>query len=317
MNRHALLLGRPDHPNVVALCDELPRHGLEPRVLDPRLFPASSTLSVALGPRGPVRARIGALDLAETKVGWFSSAESVRLAPGLARAARPFARAAAIAGLVALRQAHGFAWVNDPWRALASSDKLLQLRLARERGLAIPETLLTSDPREFRAFVRKHRAAAVKSPSGSAGVPESRRVLTSRVTTNDISDAESVRLAPVLAQEYVEKRTEVRATVVGAKVFAVEIHSQEKESTRIDWRHYEEGMRYTKLELPAPVRRACAAIVKDCGLDYSGVDLIRTPQDEYVFLEANSEPAWLWLEDATGLPITRAIGALLARRSRP
>ena len=79
---------------------------------------------------------------------------------------------------------------------------------------------------------------------------------------------------------------------------------------------YDARTRYAKLALPSDVRRRCVAVARACGLDYTGIDLVRTPKDEYVFLEANSEPAWLWIEDATGLPITRDLAALLARRAK-
>jgi glutathione synthase/RimK-type ligase-like ATP-grasp enzyme len=314
MSRAAILLGRPDHPHVEALTRELPRHGLEPRVLDPRRYPADATLSLHLPRRGKLRIETELAALDDARVGWFSSQESVRLSSGITPRARPFAKAAAIAGLVSLRHAAGIPWVNDPWRALASGDKVWQLIVARERGFAIPETLLTNDPRAFAAFVRRVRAAAVKSPSGSHGLPESRRILTQRVTS--AKGSEGVRLAPVLAQEYVEKATELRVTVVGARVFAMEIDSQASPKTRIDWRRYDARVAHSRAELPAAVRRRCVQVMRDCGLDYTGIDLIRTPKDEYVFLEANSEPAWVWAEEETGHPITRALAALLARRAR-
>lgn len=314
MSNAAVLLGRPDHPNVQALADELPRHGLEPRVLDPRRFPADATMTLHLTRAGKLRVESDLADLEDARVGWFSSQESIRLSRDIIPGARAFARAAAIAGMVSLRQVKRIPWVNDPWRAAAAGDKFLQLQIARERGFSIPETLLTNDPREFRALLRKRGALAVKSPSGSAGLPDAQRVLTQRVTS--ARGAAGVRLAPVLAQEYVEKRTEIRATVVGSRVFAMEIDSQASPRTRTDWRRYDARVENRRVELPAAVRRKCIQVTKDCGLEYSGIDLIRTPREEYVFLEANSEPAWLWVEDATGLPITRALAALLARRAR-
>jgi glutathione synthase/RimK-type ligase-like ATP-grasp enzyme len=315
MTRAALLLGRADHPNVVALQEELPRHGVEPRVLDPRGFPARATLSVHLDKAKRPALRTTLADVDDVKVGWFSSHESVRVSSRVARPARPFARAAAVAGLVSLRQAHSVPWVNDPWRAARAGDKVWQLVVARRRGFAVPETLLTNDPDAFRAFVRRRKRVAVKSPSGSAGLPDDRRVLTHLVTPRDLADADAVAHAPVLAQEYVEKRTEVRATVVGGRVFACEIHSQATPRTRVDWRRYDARTPHGRLDLPAAVRRRCVQVARDLGLDYSGIDLVRTPRDEYVFLEANSEPAWLWVEDKTGLPITRALARLLAARA--
>lgn len=310
-----LVIGRPKDPHVVAMRDELPRHGLEPRELDPRRFPARATLSVRLSHGREPEIETPLAEFEGVSVGWFRSQETVKLSGAVARSARRFARAAALAGYASLRSAMRFPWVNDPYRAVRAGDKLWQLLVARDRGLAVPETLLTSDPRAFRAFVKHRKRVAVKSPSGSAGLPDDRRVLTQLVTPRDLADADTVRHAPVLAQEYVEKKTEIRATVVDGKALAVEIHSQKIPRTRVDWRKYDKRLEYNRIALPSSVRRACVSITQDCGLDYSGIDLVRTPRDEYVFLEINSEPAWLWVEDETGLPITREIAGLLAKRA--
>ncbi|MEV4245300.1 hypothetical protein AB0J63_18065 [Streptosporangium canum] len=47
------------------------------------------------------------------------------------------------------------------------------------------------------------------------------------------------------------------------------------------------------------------------GLTYGAIDLILTPDGRYVFLEINPNGQFLWIEDATGLPIGAAIGDLL------
>ena len=43
-------------------------------------------------------------------------------------------------------------------------------------------------------------------------------------------------LAPVTFQENVEKSSDIRVTVVGDEVFAAEILSQGRESSKVDWR---------------------------------------------------------------------------------
>ncbi len=315
MTSAALLLGSPENAHLKALAEELPGVGLEPRVLDPRRFPAEGSLSVSLDRAGRARARSSLVDLDGVRVGWLSSHDAPRLARGTAPAARRYARAAALSGLASLRRALGVPWVNDPDRAVRAGDKFHQLVLAHARGFRVPETLLSNEPRDLRAMARRLRSLAVKSPSGSAGLPDDTRVLTQRVGARDLADAEALRAAPVLAQAYVPKRTEIRATVVGGAVHAVEIFSQETERTRVDWRRYDHRTRYERVRLPREAARRCVQVTRDAGLDYSGIDLVRTPSDDLVFLEVNSEPAWLWIEDLTGMPLTRAIARLLARRA--
>ena len=43
------------------------------------------------------------------------------------------------------------------------------------------------------------------------------------------------------------------------------------------------------------------------GLRMSNIDMILTPDGEYVFLEANPNGQWAWIEDCTGFPLTTAL----------
>ena len=44
----------------------------------------------------------------------------------------------------------------------------------------------------------------------------------------------NIFLAPLIAQEYIEKAFELRVTVAGKRILACAIHSQDSERTRID-----------------------------------------------------------------------------------
>jgi D-alanine-D-alanine ligase-like ATP-grasp enzyme len=46
-------------------------------------------------------------------------------------------------------------------------------------------------------------------------------------------------------------------------------------------------------------------------LRFAALDFIVTPDGEYVFLEANPNGQWAWIEHETGLPIAAAIADAL------
>jgi hypothetical protein len=52
------------------------------------------------------------------------------------------------------------------------------------------------------------------------------------------------------------------------------------------------------------------------GLVYGACDLIRTPEDEWVFLETNTVGEFGWLEAACGLPVAKAIADVLERGNK-
>ena len=108
------------------------------------------------------------------------------------------------------------------------------------------------------------------------------------------------------------KRLELRITVVGQRVFAAEIHSQQSNHTRYDYRHYDDNStRYQPHTLPAEVAQRCLHLVARLGLYYGAIDMILTPDGRYVFLEINPNGQYLWIEQATRLPISDAICDLL------
>ncbi len=47
-------------------------------------------------------------------------------------------------------------------------------------------------------------------------------------------------------------------------------------------------------------------------LEFGVFDLIRTPNDEFVFLEVNPNGKWLWIEDLTGMNISKDIAKYLS-----
>jgi glutathione synthase/RimK-type ligase-like ATP-grasp enzyme len=66
------------------------------------------------------------------------------------------------------------------------------------------------------------------------------------------------------------------------------------------------------------VATAIKALMSKLGLVYGAIDLIRTPNNDYVFLEVNPGGEWGMLERDLNYPISEAIAdALLGREVRP
>ena len=118
---------------------------------------------------------------------------------------------------------------------------------------------------------------------------------------------ESLRACPSIWQEYISKHVEIRATVFGHTVLAAEIHSQQSETSRHDWRRYDlEHTPYLPHVLPAEMQAKCIKLLQTFGLFYGAIDLIRTADGTYVFLEVNPFGQWAWVQDLCGLPIAEA-----------
>ena len=204
-------------------------------------------------------------------------------------------------------------------RAPSGYNKLHQLTVASRLGFAIPRTLVTNSPERFLEFYEECRGQLVSkttNPLRTARDGEKREAYTYRVQRRDAANYQAIRYAPVVFQEQVPKKLELRVTVVGDRVFPVAIQSQESRMLSQDWRHFQDfapSRYYSVYALPAKIERRCARLVSNLGLCFGAIDLILTPQQEYVFLEVNPNGQWAWIEDFTGLPISEAVAELLIR----
>ena len=149
----------------------------------------------------------------------------------------------------------------------------------------------------FKVMTDPH-LGAVKVSRKYPGEPiEHYRAMTTLITESDLDMLDSVRTVPCCFQEYVPKKLELRVTVIGEKLFAAEIHSQESAETRIDWRNNDADIPYRVAELPPAVAEKCLGLVRSYGLNFSAMDLIVTPDSRYVFLESNPNGQFLFVED--------------------
>jgi glutathione synthase/RimK-type ligase-like ATP-grasp enzyme len=118
-------------------------------------------------------------------------------------------------------------------------------------------------------------------------------------------------VTPGICQQFVPKSYEVRATVVGSRIFSGKINSQASPETKIDWRHKPFDIEEEPIDLPPDVETKIHALMRAFGLIYGAFDFIITPEGRHVFLEVNPAGQYLWVEAKTKLPITAAIADVL------
>ena len=66
-------------------------------------------------------------------------------------------------------------------------------------------------------------------------------------------------------------------------------------------------IKYEEVSLPAEVQQDCLRICKGLGYRYGGLDLKRTSEGEFVFLECNNSPIYMDVEYKLGHPITQIL----------
>jgi hypothetical protein len=207
-------------------------------------------------------------------------------------------------------------WVCSP-RALHLAElKGLQLARAKAAGLEVPRTIITNDPAQAKAFretfdpprcaVKPLRAENVAHP-GTQG----RALTLTRVWDGDVADG-SIAAAPLCVQEYIEKQSDWRVTVIGDRIFPVRMHTQELEGSRVDSRGVDPAtIRHEPMALPPAVEAGIRALLGSFGIRFAAIDLLERPDGSLVFIDLNPNGQWLWIEHVTKLPLVDAMVELL------
>ena len=210
-------------------------------------------------------------------------------------------------GLAVLRQFEvmGVYPLNESVAIGRSRDKLRCLQLLARRGIGLPVTAFTHDPRQAEDIIDLVGGAPVviKLLEGTQGIGV--------VLGETVKSAKSVIEAfqgvnvNILVQQFIKEAdsTDIRALVIGDRVVA----SMKRQGPPGSG----EKVRITPQERSAAVRAA-----RTLGLNVCGVDMLRSKSGPLV-LEVNSSPGIEGLEKATGIDVATPMIEFLERHAAP
>ena len=201
-------------------------------------------------------------------------------------------------------------------------NKTWQLYIAKKSGFIIPETVLGSNVDLLIRTFKETDELAVKSINRSSVRLETEQVAeirhlsfpTRKVTLKQLlSERDRYNRTPVIVQKYVDKKYELRITVVASQIFACAIDTQANPLSIIDSRGaLFKNIKHWQVNLPKVIVNKINKFMKLSHMNFACIDMIVTPDDEYIFLEANPNGQWLWIERETGMKISDAIADMLA-----
>lgn len=181
-------------------------------------------------------------------------------------------------------------WLSDPKNS--APNKLVVLKMASELGLDVPDTLVTADADEVRQFIEKHGAVITKPIGDMLLVSfDDRQFGTYTAVIDDEFLTEHGRHAvfPSLYQEKLEKKYEIRTFYLKGECYSMAMFTQQKVATQSDFRKYcyEDPNREVPYQLPASIEAAIRKLMDDLCLDTGSIDIVRTTDGRFVFLEVN------------------------------
>lgn len=321
-----LVLSNADDRSTARVADYLSSMGKRFLRFDTETFPAEKVIELSVSGKvfgGCLRGADGAplVEWADIRSVWYRRPAPAWLDGNLASGYVRFIQEESAGTLWSLYTTIDAFWMNPPLVGvkLLEQNKLYQLRAAADIGITTPDSLITNNPDELLHFADVHGGmVAVKAIRGGFFKKEGSNVplfvFTQQVSAETLrSHVADIRLSPLLAQAYVPKELEFRVTMVGDRIFACAIHSQDSEFTKHDWRRYDFGsVKHERYQLPEDIEKKLLSLMKRWGLVYGAIDMVLTPSGEYVFLEINPNGQWEWIEEITGMPISMAMAEVLA-----
>ena len=179
---------------------------------------------------------------------------------------------------------------SDP--SATNASKPQQLWAINNTGFKIPETFISNDKEAVKQFLLQNKEVVYKSIS-------SVRSIVQKLSSGHMEYLDDISWCPTLFQEYLPG-INYRVHVIGDIIYSVCI-----ESDKLDYRYGNTTM--IAEELPADVAEKCKTLNSILGLHFSGIDLLRTRDDEWYCFEVNTSPAYSYFELNSGLPISKSL----------
>ncbi len=204
-------------------------------------------------------------------------------------------------------------WISPVYAIREAENKIYQLELAKSLGFTIPNSLITNVFSDSLDFYDENGGCCIIKPIKS-GLIEGKNG-TEIVFTNSLSrrpnSKKQIEFLPNFFQKQIDKKFDIRVTIVGETIFATKIDSQQEQITKVDWRRGERPLTHTKFELPKELQDLSVKLLKSLSLRFGAIDFIWDINDNFIFLEINPNGQWAWIEKQTGYKISDQIVDLL------
>lgn len=283
-------------------------------------FPTRTRLHTRLGAsgqwQGAMHDDFRGIDLSQLRAVWWRKPTPFEFAATMGEPEQRFARSQAkqaVAGVLA--SLPDVLWVNRPERN-ADCTKPLQLAVAVESGLHVPDTLITNDPGDVAEFAKEVGGPIItKVLGGIVHTEDGRRgqLYTRRVPPEQYADPRIALTAHLFQREITAKAYEIRVTVVGDELFPVTIHAPAGPG-RLDWRRDSKNLTYAPATLPGYLQDGVREMMRRLGLVYAACDFIVDTDGAHWLVDVNPAGQWAWI-DHTRDAITQALANLLEKGS--
>jgi ATP-GRASP peptide maturase of grasp-with-spasm system len=165
-------------------------------------------------------------------------------------------------------------------------NKLINFHLAKQCGLNIPATYVSTEKASLRKFASQ-QACVLKPIQDLYHFVKTESSISNYIDLMDEAVFENSKdtIFPSCLQFYIEKKIEIRSFYLHEQIYSMAIFSQSDERTKIDFRNYNDDNpnRNLPYQLPEEIEAKIRKLMKMVQLNTGSLDLILTPQNEYYF----------------------------------
>ena len=194
-------------------------------------------------------------------------------------------------------------WLNNPVDTYKAENKMLQLKYASQLGMLIPKTYVINASTNK---IKDDEKYAIKSIDTVylRNREEEAFLYTNIMEGNEINNSQ-LNISPVVVQEFMEPKIDLRITVVGNRVYHVKI-VKSTGGVYGDWRKEKDNVDFINVDIPESLEKQCINLVEKLNLKYGAIDMVLY-KDNYYFIEINPTGEWAWLVESSDLHIYKDI----------
>ncbi|MCY9443307.1 hypothetical protein MOF48_15765 [Bacillus spizizenii] len=186
-------------------------------------------------------------------------------------------------------------WVNGISETETASNKLIQMKTAKECGFNLPKTIVTQNKIDLLNFVDGLNKSMIVKPMRGTRKATLRAI---KIDKDDLKDDLDVTVCPTMYQEFIEGTQHFRVHCFGNNITTVLIETEE-----VDWRSLR-NCRFSIYKLPDDIESKIYRFLKKMNLKMGVIDLKKSVDDEYFWLEINPQGQFLFWEPLLDINIT-------------
>lgn len=168
-----------------------------------------------------------------------------------------------------------------------SVNKLLALQTAKDNGIKVPETIVTTKKSVLHEFMNSHKNIIMKDLTDGIGfrTTDWHIYAYTEMVTTELYNSLTNNFAPSLFQEMIDKKMEIRTFFLQGTFYSMAIFSQSNAQTSVDYRHYDRNRpnRRIPFNIPNEIENRLKSVLLQLNLNSASIDLIYSKQKEFVF----------------------------------